>query len=265
MILVVDLGNSDVVFGVYDEHGQLKAGFRSPSLRYKSVAEYVSTIKELLFLKGIDAKQLTGSIVSSVVPQLTAVLMNAVKVLVGTKPILLAPGVKTGLAIHTDNPNEVGSDLIAGAIGAVRKYGYPCVVVDLGTATKVYMIDKKCNYIGGIITPGVKVASASLIKIAAQLPEISLEAPAKVIGTNTVDSMNSGVVYGHASMVDGFIRRFLREAGYDAKIIATGGLAGTIIPYCETPNIIIDKTLILDGLYDIYLKNKTVATSNGGK
>jgi type III pantothenate kinase len=265
MILVVDMGNSDIVLGVYDNKGQLLAVSRTPSLRYKSVDEYVATIKELLFLKGIKFQDITDSILSSVVPQLTAVLTTAIKAVIGKKPTLLAPGIKTGLAIHADNPLEVGGDLIADCVGTIKKYGSPAILIDLGTATKICMIDKKGDFAGCIITPGVKVATSALVKTASQLPNIGYVAPKHVIGKNTVDSMNSGIVYGHASMLDGFIKRFEEEVGYQAQVVATGGLAGTIIPACQTPNIIVDKTIILDGLYEIYLRESKEKQKKEGK
>ncbi len=255
MIFVVDMGNSDIVGGLFNENHELMASFRTTTTRYKTVDEFVSTIKELLFLKGINPTDIKDTILSSVVPQLTATLTAALKAITKKKPIVVAPGIKTGLAIKADNPTEVGADLIAACVGAIIRYGSPCIVVDLGSATKICAVDKEGTFAGCIITPGVKVSAAALVRIASQLPNISLQAPVKVIGNNTLDSMNSGIVYGNASMIDGFIHRFQREMGYPSKVIATGGLAGTIIPYCETEGIIMDKALILYGLHEIYLRN----------
>lgn len=255
MILTVDMGNSDIVFGVFKNEA-LIATFRTSTLRYKSVDEYVNTIKELLFSKGIDYKLIKDCILSSVVPQLTSTLVGAIDATFDMKPLVLMPGIKTGLAIKADNPAEVGSDLIAGCVGAIIRYGKPSIVIDLGTATKICAVDKEGTFAGCIIAPGVKVAASALVKLASQLPNISMIKPKRVIGNNTVDSMNSGVVYGNASMIDGFVSRFEDELGYKCKIVATGGLSGVIIPACQTKGITIDKDLILYGLYEIYLRNK---------
>ncbi len=255
MIFVVDMGNSEIVCGLF-ENGELITRFRTTTARHRSVDEYRFTIKELLFSKKIDPKLIKDTIVSSVVPQVTNTLVEALRLISKKKPIVLAPGVKSGVAIKTGNPLEVGSDLIATSAGANARYGYPSITLDLGTATKVCAIDDKGAFVGCVITPGVRVSADALVKLASQLPEIALIAPDHVIGTNTPDSMNAGMVYGHASMLDGFIARFRKEMKCDCKVIATGGLVDTIVPYCETKDIIIDRDLILYGLLEIYNKNK---------
>lgn len=256
MTLVIDMGNSDIVLGVFNEEGTLIASSRTSSALDKSRDEYVNTLKGLLLSKGINPRDLKHSLLSSVVPPLTRTITSAMERLTGVKPILLAPGVKTGLALRVDNPLEVGADLIADCVGAIKKHGYPCIVVDLGTATKICMVNDKGEFVGCVIIPGLKVAAAALSKKASKLPNVACVAPEKVIGKNTFDSMNSGIVYGHAAMVDGFIARFRKEEGYDCKVVATGGLVNVVIPHCETADIVVDKTVILEGLYEIYLRTE---------
>lgn len=254
MIVVFDLGNSDLSFGVFkDDH--LIASFRTSSDRRRSVDEYANIIRGLLFSKGVNAEKVEGTILSSVVPQLSKVLSSAIKRAFGKETMLLGPGCKTGLKIRADNPNEVGSDLVAVCVGAMKHYKLPIVIVDFGTATKILGINSSGLYCGVAILPGVKSSAEGLVNIASQLPHISLVKPKKVLGTNTVDAMNSGLVYGNASMADGMIRKYEREMGEKCTRLLTGGLASTISVAMEEEHIL-DKNLVLYGLFEIFQRNR---------
>ena len=260
MIITFDLGNSDLVLGAF-ENDSLIALMRTHADRFKSVDEYANTIKELLFSRNIEISAVKGTIISSVVPELTRVLRGAIKRLFAIEPIILAAGVKTGLKIQTDNPSEVGTDLISDSVGAIIKYGYPCIIADLGTASKIILINKDGAFAGCLIFPGVKLASDALISIASQLPTITLTLPKKVVGTNTPDSMNSGIINGNASMIDGIVQRIEEEIGYKCKHVLTGGLSKTIYPACRE-EYVLDRELCLNGLYSIWKRNSLEVKNN---
>ena len=207
-----------------------------------------------LELYGIDMKEIQGAIISSVVPPLVNVIKRAVAKIVHVKQLVVGPGVKTGLNICMDNPGQVGSDLVVHAVAGIRDYGAPLIVIDLGTATTISVIDEKKNYIGGMIFPGVKVSLESLVKQTSQLPRISLEAPKRTIGKNTIECMKSGIVYGQASCLDGMIDRVVEEIGVLPTIVATGDSAGVIVPHCKH-TVLVDDELALKGLKIIYDKN----------
>jgi type III pantothenate kinase len=253
MVVVFDLGNSDLVFGVFDQ-GALIATGRTNSNRYKSEDEYAHTLRELLFSKGVNVEQVSDIIMSSVVPQLTTVVIRSIISIFGFKPLLVAPGVKTGLKIKADHPAEVGADLVADCVGALNRYPLPAIIVDFGSATKICAMDEDGAFIGCTIGPGVRISADALVRTASQLPNINYRLPKKVIGTNTPDSMNSGVLYGAAAMMDGLIDRFQEEMGSVKTIIATGGLA-PIVVLASRKDIILDRDLILYGLYEINRRN----------
>lgn len=253
MILTVDLGNSNIVFGVF-ENDVLKKSMRIKTDKNRSSDEYHMSMISLFNTKNIPINEIEGVIISSVVPSLTLVLSEAVFQITHSYPIIVGPGVKTGLPIRTDNANEVGADLICGSVGAKEKFGYPVIIVDFGTATKINVIDKNGAFCGCVIAPGLKVATEALVNMASQLPQVNYVAPKKIVGKNTPDSMNSGSVYGHAFMIDGFIENIEKELGYKFRIVATGGLSKLVIPFCNK-NIEICDELVLFGLYQIYLKN----------
>ena len=254
MILVCDLGNTNVVFGMY-ENDTCLITFRLVSSKLMGQDEYVAKINSIIRDKNIDVSKVTGAIMSSVMPSISMIIFNAIKEVFNVEPLILGSGVKTGMPILTDNPNEVGTDLIAACVGATSKYGKPLVLVDFGTATKINVIDKNGAFIGCVIAPGIKISNESLVNVAPQLPMINYKAPKKVIGKNTMDSMNSAAVYGTASMIDGMIRKIERELGYTTFKLSTGGLQGYITPYCEIP-FSVDQDILLYGLYKIYVKNK---------
>ena len=253
MILILDLGNSDLSVAIF-KGDKIYATFRTPCDRRKGIDEYVKVLLDMLQTRGISPTDIEGAILSSVVPQLTKIVKGATKRLIGKEPLVLGVGFKTGLAFKADNPNEVGADLVAVCVGALKHYEPPIVIVDLGTATKILAIDKNRVYCGVAIAPGVKTSSENLIRIAPQLPYTGLVKPKKVLATNTIDALNSGIVCGNASMVDGMIRKFERELGGKATRILTGGLSSTISVAMEEEHIV-DKNLIFYGLYEIYLKN----------
>lgn len=253
MILAIDIGNSNIVLGCLEgEEILFEARMATDSI--KTSDQYCAELKNMLSLFGVEAHQIEGSIVSSVVPPVSNAVCRAVTRLTGQDPMVVGPGLKTGLNIKIDNPAQAGSDLIVAAVAAIADYGTPLIIIDMGTATTVTVVDKKGCFIGGSIHPGVMLSLKALTQGTAQLPGISLEEPKKAIGTNTVDSMRSGLLYGTAAMLDGMIDRMEKELGYPAKIVATGGLAGYIVPLCSR-EMAVDDHLLLKGLLRIYRRN----------
>jgi pantothenate kinase, type III len=257
MILAIDIGNTEIVIGGIDEN---KTYFveRISTDKNKTDLEYAFFIKTILEIHNIKEKLIRGGIISSVVPPLSNVLKTAVEKII--KPVILVgPGIKTGLNILTDNPGQLGSDLVVNAVAVIKYYSTPAIIIDMGTATTISAIDANNNYLGTVIIPGVKVALESLSMRASQLPYISLEAPKQVIGRNTIESMRSGIVFGSAATLDGMIDYLKAELNSpDAVITATGGLSQYIIPHCKH-NIIYDNDLLLKGLYEIYKKNISIS------
>ncbi len=253
MILAVDIGNTNIVIGCMEEEKIYFVERVSTDIS-KTELEYVVEFKTLLELYRIEMKEITGCIIASVVPPLNNVVKTAMEKLFKMSPLLVGPGIKTGLNILMDNPGQVGSDLIVNAVAGLQYYGAPIIMIDMGTATTVSVVDENKNYIGGMILPGVKVSLDSLVNRTSQLPRISLEAPKKVIGKNTIDCMKSGIIIGQAACIDGMIERIFEELGYEAAVVATGGLAGSIVPHCKQ-KVIHDNELTLKGLNIIYRKN----------
>ena len=253
MILAIDIGNTNVVIGVVDEK---KIYFieRVATVKTKTEAEYAIDLKILLELNNIDVHEITGGIVSSVVPQITKMMQIAAQKVIGKAMLVLGQDSKTGLKVLIDNPNQLGSDLIAGSVAGIAQYKVPMVIIDMGTATTLAVIDKDKNYLGGMIVPGVMVALESLTAHASQLQGISLDAPKSVIGKNTIDCMAGGVVYSNADMIDGLVDRIEKELGEKVSVVATGGLAKLITPYCKR-EVILDDDLLLKGLLIIYNMN----------
>ncbi len=253
MILALDIGNTNIVIGCMEKD---RAYFveRVSTNSSKTELEYVVDFKTLLDLYQIKMENITGSIVASVVPPLNNIVTAALKKLLHVSPLLVGPGIKTGLNILMDNPGQLGSDLVVNAVAGLHYYGAPIIMIDMGTATTISVVDNRKNYIGGMILPGVRVSLDSLVNRTSQLPRISLEAPKKIIGKNTIDCMKSGIIMGQASCIDGMIERIWDELGYQAQVVATGGLAGCIVPYCKK-KIVYDNELTLKGLEIIYRKN----------
>ena len=255
MILAIDVGNTNIVVGAIDHNRKKVFIERLSTVKTKTEAEYAIDLKIILELYHIDPAELKGGIISCVVPQVTSVIRQAVEKIIKRKELLVGPGVKNGLNIKMDNPASVGSDQIVDAVAVVEEYALPAIVIDMGTASTMSVIDEKKNYIGGVIMPGVKVSLESLTANASQLHGISLDAPKKVIGTNTIDCMQSGVINGNAACLDGMIERIQDELGKKCTVVATGGLAKVIVPFCKQ-KVILDDDLLLKGLRIIYDKNQ---------
>ena len=254
MTLCIDIGNSNIVLGGFEGEA-LSFVARISTSTARTEDEYASLILDVLSLRNVDKSLIDGCIISSVVPPLNSVIKSAVRLSFGIDSLLVGPGIKTGLGIHCDNPSSVGSDIICACVAANKLYGSPCLVIDMGTATKMSVIDKSGTFIGVSIIPGVIMGMEALSSGTAQLPQISLEAPKALIGKNTANSMKSGVVYGNACLIDGMIDRFIEETGENLKIVATGGLSTVVLPYCKH-DMIIDEYMVLKGLDIIYKKNK---------
>ncbi len=254
MILAIDIGNTNMVLGGFAGE-DLAFVARIATDAAKTEDEYATKIRSVLALHGIEKSEVKGVIVSSVVPPLNHIIQKAIHMLYGIAVVMVAPGIKTGISIVCDNPATVGADLICACVAADNLYGSPSLIIDMGTATKIMVVDKTSSFIGVSIIPGVSIALKALASGTAQLPQISLEAPKSVIGKNTADCMRSGAVFGHASMLDGMIDRFCEEMGEELPVIATGGFSATIIPHCKH-QITVDEDLVLKGLYILYQKNK---------
>ncbi len=254
MILAIDMGNTNTVIGGIDEK---KTYFieRVTTDQNRTDTEYAVSFKNILEMCGIDVKDIEGAILSSVVPPLNSVILSAVEKVTGIRPLLVGSGMKTGMNILMDNPKAVGSDQIVDAVAASHDHPLPLIVIDMGTATTMCVVDKNRNYIGGIILPGLKVSLDSLSSKTAQLPYISLEVPERTIGKNTIDCMRAGIIFGNVDMIDGIIDRMEKELGQPATVVATGGLARFITPMCRH-KIICDDALLLKGLLILYQKNK---------
>ena len=253
MLLAIDMGNTNIVIGCIKDDEILFVE-RLSTDQSKTELEYAVGFKTVFELYGIKSDEIKGAIISSVVPPLTGIIRKAVEKIIGIKPMVVGPGIKTGLNILMDNPKTVGADLIVDAVAGISEYGAPLVIVDMGTATTISVVDKDKNYVGGMIIPGIRVSMDSLVNRTSQLPRIGFDVPEKVVGTNTVDCMKSGIIYGNAAMLDGMVERIEDELGYSVKVVATGGLAGVVIPNCKK-EIIMDDSLLLKGLNIIYKKN----------
>lgn len=253
MILAIDIGNSNIVLGCIDGENIL---FRERISTDQSATDlqYASHIKMSLDMHNIKKEIIDGAIISSVVPSVTNTVKTAIKKYFGVNSKVVGPGIKTGLKIVIDNPAQLGSDLVVGAVAGIKEYPVPMIIIDMGTATTLAVINSKKEYIGGVIMTGMAVSTDALISRTAQLPKIAFEKPKKVIGSNTIDSMKSGIMYSNAGAIDGLIERMENELGEKCTVIATGGLAGVIVPLCKR-DIILDDDLLLKGLNIIYNKN----------
>ena len=253
MILTIDMGNTNIVVGGIDDTRTYFVE-RVTTNHAKTDMEYAINIKSILELHGVSPADIEGAILSSVVPPLNSTILSAVEKICGFTPLLVGSGMKTGLNIQMDNPKTVGSDMIVDAVAAVREFPCPIIIIDMGTATTMSVVNKDGSYIGGVILPGPKVSLDSLSGKTAQLPYISLDTPGKVIGKNTIDCMRSGIMYGTAAMLDGVIERMEAELGMSASLVATGGLARFFTPLCRHEIAYVDD-LLLKGLLILYRKN----------
>ena len=254
MLLTIDIGNTNITLGLYDED-LLKVTARLATDQRKTADEYAIDIKDVLTLHGEEVSEVEDCIISSVVPTVGASVSAAVALLCDTVPLVLGPGIKTGLNIKIDNPAQLGADLVAGAVGAIAEYTLPCIVIDMGTATTISVINSQGQFLGGAIAAGVRLTLKALSENTSQLPSINISAPDAVIGSNTVDCMRSGLVFGTAAMIDGMIEKITEQLGETPTIVATGGLSKEIIAHCKS-DIIYNENLLLEGLREIYERNK---------
>ncbi|MHB1857502.1 MAG: type III pantothenate kinase, partial [Acidobacteriaceae bacterium] len=247
MLLAIDVGNTNTVLGLFDEAGVRIADWRLTTQREQTVDEYGVLFRNLFSLRQIEVSSVTAIIVSSVVPPLDTTLKGMCERYFGQKPLFVEPGVKTGLSIHTDNPAEVGADRIVNCVAAFQKYGGPCIVVDLGTATTFDVVSRKGEFIGGAIAPGLGISADALFSRAARLMRVDIRRPTKVIGTNTVEHLQIGLYYGYLGLIDGILERLLRELSMEARVIATGGLANQLAQDSKYISLV-DDWLTLEGL-----------------
>ena len=254
MILTIDVGNSNIVLGgIRDDEILFEARLRTDAT--KTSDEYCIDLKMILEVYHVDPADIEGSIIASVVPQVLNSMQTAVKKLTGKASLVVGPGLKTGLNIAIENPSQAGADLVVGCVAALREHKAPLIIVDMGTATTMIVVDKNGAMIGGCIMPGVKISMDALTDRTALLPGLQLDQPKRAIGRNTIDCMRSGLMMGAACMIDGMIERMEAELGYPTTVIATGGIARFIIPMCKR-EIIYDKDLLVKGLAAIYRDNK---------
>jgi type III pantothenate kinase len=247
MIFAFDVGNSHIVIGMVED-GRVQYTVRFHTDPRETATEYIIKLRQITDFYGLDPTAFEGSILSSVVPRVTEPLKTAVEKLTGKRVMVVGPGIKTGLNLRVDEPGSVAADLIVGSVAASACYGAPAIVVDMGTATTLTVVDKNNCFRGGAIVPGVKLSYGALSAGASLLPDVSILRPKKVVGSNTVDCMRSGAVDGTAAMIDGMVARMEAELGYPCTVVATGGLAKDMVPCCARPGIIVDSELLLRGL-----------------
>ena len=253
MILAIDVGNTNIVLGCL-EGKEIVSVARMATDIHKTDYEYAVGIRDVLAFRGVDVKELEGAILSSVVWPLNTTLRRAAQLLTGREPLVVGRGLKTGLDIRIDDPGQVGADLVVGAVAGLHLAPPPLILIDMGTATTVTAVDGEGRFRGGAIMPGLRLSMEALSEGTSQLPRVSLEAPAKCIGTNTVECMQSGAIFGAAAMLDGMIDRMEAELGRKATVIATGGLAGCVTPCCRR-EIRYEPELLLIGLAVLWEKN----------
>ncbi|MBU8908450.1 type III pantothenate kinase [Desertibacillus haloalkaliphilus] len=254
MIFVIDVGNTNIVLGVYD-NDELKYHWRINTNRQQTEDEYGMIIKDLFSHVDLKGEQIDGIIISSVVPPIMFALELMCKKYFNVEPLIIGPGIKTGLNIKYDNPKEVGADRIVNAVSAIYLYGSPLIIVDFGTATTYCYINEEKQYMGGAIAPGISISTEALYNQASKLPRIEIAKPTQVIGKNTVNAMQAGIFYGYVGQVDGIVTRMKEQSPTEPTVIATGGLAPLIAKESTTIDIV-DPYLTLKGLQMIYLKNK---------
>jgi type III pantothenate kinase len=233
MLLAIDIGNTNVVLGVF-EGERLRESWRVGTKLQMTADEHAMVLKDLFGFAGLEFRQVTGVIISTVVPPLLPVLTEVSRKYFGLEPLAVSSEIRTGLAFAYDNPREIGADRIVNAVAAYRFYGGPLIIVDFGTATTFCAVTKAAEYLGGVIVPGIKLSADALTQRAAKLPRFELARPRSVIGRDTVSAMQSGILYGYAGLVDGIVDRMRAEFAPDAKVVATGGLAGLVAPETRT-------------------------------
>jgi len=270
MLLVLDVGNTNTVLGVFEaapeapdaHYGPLIAHWRVQTTKTQTVDEYGVLFRNLFAMNGIEFTAVQGTVISSVVPPLDSTLREVCERYFQSRPLFIEPGVKTGMPVHYDNPAEVGADRIVNSVAAFEKFGGPCIIVDFGTATTFDVVSSKGEYLGGVITPGIGISADALFTRTARLPRVDVRKPPRVLATNTVNSVQSGLYYGYLGLIDGIIERLIAELGSDVKVVATGGLAslmGAGSKYIRE----IDDLLTLDGLRIIYERNQPHGRQRG--
>ena len=256
MILTIDIGNSNIVLGgVRDEEIVFEARLRTDAT--KTSDQYCVDLKILLDVYGVKSEDVEGTIIASVVPQVLNSMQTAIKKLTGKQSLVVGPGLKTGLNIRLENPSQTGADLVVGAVAALREHKPPMIIIDMGTATTMTVLDESGALIGGCICPGVKISMDALTERTALLPGLQLDAPKKAIGRNTIDCMRSGIMMGTACMLDGMVERMEQELGSKTTVVVTGGIAKFVVPMCKTP-MHYEKDLLIRGLATLYRENKTL-------
>ena len=254
MILAVDVGNTDITFGTIED-GVIGTVARIHTERDYTPAEYGMKLKSLMDYYGVDPLGFEGAVLASVVPPVTNILRLAINQLTGLDCLIVGPGIRTGMNVRIDDPTTLAADLAVGSVAAIACYGTPAIVLEFGTATSMVVVDDRNSYRGGVIMPGVRLGLQALSSGTSLLPDISLTAPAKVIGTNTADAMRSGAVYATAAMIDGMIDRMEEELGNACTAVATGQNAQEILAHCRR-KILYDENLLLKGLWILYRKNR---------
>ncbi len=254
MIITIDIGNSNIVLGgVEGENILFEARLRTDAT--KTSDEYCIDLKMILEVYGVKVEQVEGAIIASVVPQVLNSIQTALRKLTGKTALVVGPGLKTGLNIKIENPSQAGADLVVGCVAALREHQAPLIVIDMGTATTVVVVDRDGAFIGGSISPGVKISLDALTERTALLPGLQLDQPRKAIGRNTIDCMRSGIMLGNACMLDGLVERMEEELGYETTVIATGGIAKFVVPLCKR-KMLYDKDLLVKGLAALYRENR---------
>lgn len=255
MLLAADIGNTNTAIGLYDGE-RLAAHWRLTTAPDRTSDELEIWLRSLLELEGLTGADVSGVAISSVVPSITTAFRFVAGEITIGDVVVVGPGVKTGLIINIDNPREVGADRVVNAVAARERYGAPCIVVDFGTSTNFDVVGTEGDYLGGSIAPGLVIATNALIAGAAALRNVEFKAPPHAIGKGTIEAIQSGAIFGHAGLVDGIMERLALEVGGDVTRVATGGLASTVVPYCESVSTI-DEFLTLDGLRMIYQMNRS--------